>query len=588
MSKTTQQTEKMITNCIECTYLKEGMQKFPCEHLICKECLCLLLIDQEFNHKTITSNIIFYCPECLRNLQSLEKTPKITLSYIDINNIFSNSENLPLKCIKHPDKELKYFCDDCKDELCEECLSLDKEHENSNIAIEEIKSEETEKLLNNQCLTLDKVKNKIEENRKKINSEFVKSNEIMKQNINKIIEQLNNFINEYGEKSKEKEKIMNDYFDMMIKTYEKYYSMINSLALSFKTIKNISNMNNILDINLFPNDILPENLNSFNSLISDKLNEIKNIFPIKIEINFREGLIQTGNCSTFTTEHKEFMTGGILVNNGNNLVTSATDKSLIIYQPKLVDDEINYIVIKKEIENKIIATTLLNLVKEYFVVGYDDGLIKVWRTEDFEVDKIFTGHTAQINKIIKETDNSFISCSDDMTIRGWTLDTLEADSTFILSGHEDRINDILLIINNTVLLSISDDMTMRAWSLEIKYCLNVIKTNRIQTCLGNLRYGKFMVGGEDGSITIFNIDNFEPSMTINAHNEPIEVLYESPFTGEILSGSQDNLVKIFNSNNGTCTKILEGHKNTILYIYLLKEKVVITTSVDKTLKIWYI
>ena len=215
-------------------------------------------------------------------------------------------------------------------------------------------------------------------------------------------------------------------------------------------------------------------MNSLNSLISDKLKEIKNIFPIKIDINFREGLIQTGNCSTFTTEHKEFMTGGIFVNNGNNLVTSATDKSLIIYQPKLVDDEINYIVIKKEIENKIIATTLSNLVKEYFVVGYDDGLIKVWRTEDFEVDKIFTGHTAQINKIIKETDNSFISCSDDMTIRGWTLDTLEADSTFILSGHEDRINDILLIINNTVLLSISDDMTMRAWSLETKDCLNVI------------------------------------------------------------------------------------------------------------------
>ena len=85
-----------------------------------------------------------------------------------------------------------------------------------------------------------------------------------------------------------------------------------------------------------------------------------------------------------------------------------------------------------------------------------------------------------------------------------------------------------------------------------------------------------------------NIDNFESSMTINAHNEPIEVLYESPFTGEIFSGSQDNLVKIFNPNNGTCTKILEGHKNTILYITLLQEKVVITTSVDKTVKIWEI
>jgi WD40 repeat protein len=317
---------------------------------------------------------------------------------------------------------------------------------------------------------------------------------------------------------------MNDYFDMMIKTYEKYYSMINSLALSFKTIKNISNMNNILDINLFPNDILPENLNSFNSLISDKLNEIKNIFPIKIEINFREGLIQTGNCSTFTTEHKEFMTGGIFVNNGKYLVTSATDKSLIIYQPELVNNEINYIVIKKEIENKIIATTLLNLVKEYFVVGYDDGLIKVWRTEDCEVDKIFTGHTAQINKIIKETDNSFISCSDDMTIRGWTLDTLEADSIYILTGHEDKINDIIIISDNTTLLSVSDDKTLRIWSLELKECINAIKLDEIQTCLSYLNNGRFMTGGEDGSVTIYNIEGFEPSLIFNAHNEPIEVL----------------------------------------------------------------
>ena len=139
---------------------------------------------------------------------------------------------------------------------------------------------------------------------------------------------------------------------------------------------------------------------------------------------------------------------------------------------------------------------------------------------------------------------------------------------------------------NDILLSVSDDKTLRIWSMEFKECINSIKTEIIQTCLGILKNRKFMVGGEDGSITIFNIDNFESSMTINAHNEPIEVLYESPFTGEILSGSQDNLVKIFNSNNGTCTKILEGHKNTILYITLLQEKVVITTSVDKTVKIW--
>ena len=97
-----------------------------------------------------------------------------------------------------------------------------------------------------------------------------------------------------------------------------------------------------------------------------------------------------------------------------------------------------------------------------------------------------------------------------------------------------------------------------------------------------------MVGGEDGSITIFNIEGFEPISSINAHSEPIEFMYLSPFTGDIISGSQDNLVKIFKADNGTCVKILEGHKNTILFITQLDENTILTTSVDKTVKIWNI
>ena len=175
-----------------------------------------------------------------------------------------------------------------------------------------------------------------------------------------------------------------------------------------------------------------------------------------------------------------------------------------------------------------------------------------------------------------------------MTIRGWTLDTLEADSIYILTGHEDKINDIIIISDNTTLLSVSDDKTLRIWTLELKECINAIKLDEIQTCLSYLNNGRFMTGGEDGSVTIYNIEGFEPSLIFNAHNEPIEVLYLSPFTGDIITGSQDNLVKIFKSDNGTCVKILEGHKNTVLYITQLDENTILTTSVDKTVKIWNI
>ena len=404
----------------------------------------------------------------------------------------------------------------------------------------------------------------------------------------KIIEDLTDFINDIEEKEKEKEKNINDFFDMMECTYEKYYSMINSPRLTLEALKNISKMKNILDINILQNPEISENLNNLNNFIIQQNDELKNIVPLKIEITFQEGIVQTRNCNTIKTEHQQFMTAGILINNGNNFITSATDNSLIIYEKQKNNDIITFNKIKKEIDNKLIATSLLNLISSYFIVGYDVGLIKVWRTEDFQVDKIFTGHTAQIRKIIKETDNSFISCSDDMTIRGWSLDTLEADATYILSGHEDLINDILFFEDKNILISVSDDKTIRLWNLETKECINSLKTDVIQTCLGKYKNGQFISGAEDGFVIIFNIEGIMPVTYIPAHNDIIEYIYLSPFNGNIISGGQDNLVKIFTPDNSTCIKILEGHKNTILYVAQIDENNILTVSVDKTVKIWTI
>ena len=586
------ESEKIITNCVQCNYLKESMSKFSCNHLICKECLCLLLIENEFNYTKNCSNICLTCPECEPNFKNKEEVPKIILTQDNLKNLFSisNSINVPLKCIKHA-QDIKYFCESCNAEICEECKNIDKEHENSQIEIEEIKSDAAEKLLLNQSLNLEQVNSKIEENKSKINEEIQQSLLNVKEKINSAIEELNHLLTSAEEKSKENEKYVNEFFDMLKFTYEKYYSMMNSPQLSLQVIKKMSSMKNLLDINLFQNNVLIENLESLNTVIEDHSKKIREDCPLKIELMFKEGLVQTGNCNTFNTGHKEFMTGAIFANESNNLVTTATDNSMIIYEKKLgKDNKITFNIIKKQIDKKIIGTALLNLKPSNFVIGYDSGLIKIWRTEDFEIDKIFTGHTNQIRKIIKQDDNTIISCSDDATIRAWSLDSYEADCAYTLTGHEDKINDIMLLdpYDSNTLVSVSDDKTMRLWNLEMRECSNAIKTGDIQTCLGKLRNGKFMLGGEDGAVTIFNIEGFEPILSISAHTEPVELLYESPYTGDIITGSQDNLVKIFNVDNGTCVKILEGHKNTIINVIQLDENSILTASVDKTIKIWTI
>jgi WD40 repeat protein len=496
----------------------------------------------------------------------------------------------PLKCLKHS-KDIKFFCESCNEEFCDECKIKDKEHETSQIEIEEIKGDAAEKLLLNQCLNLEQVKIKIDEIKSKIAFEIKDTLIQTKEKINSAISELNNLLLMAEQKSKENEKFLNEFLDMLKFSYEKYYSMMNSPQLSLQIIKKMSSMKNLLNINLFQNSDLIDNLDSMNSFINKNSEIIKDTPPVKIELMFKEGLVQTGNCNTFNTGHKEFMTGAILVNSGGNLVTTSTDNSMIVYEKKLgKDNKITFNPLKKEIDRKIIGSALLNFSSTNFVVGYDSGLIKIWRTEDFEVDKIFTGHVNQIRKIIKQDDNTIISCSDDATIKSWSLDSYEADCSYTLTGHEDKINDILLIdfYGNNTLISVSDDKSMRFWNLEMKECENAIKTQFIQTSLGRLRNGKFMVGGEDGVVTVFKIEGFEPILDIHAHTEPVELLYESPFTGDIITGSQDNLVKIFKVDNGTCFKILEGHKNTILNVIQLDDNNIMTASVDKTLKIWTI
>ena len=582
--------EKIITHCVECNYLKQSMTKFSCNHLICKECLCLLLIENEFNYTNLSSDIVLCCPECESTVKNPEDAPTLILKKDELKKLLSHNINSPLKCIKHS-QDIKWFCEACNEEFCDKCIELDKEHETSQTEIDDIKSDAAEKLLLNQCLNLDQIKEKINENKSKISSEIKESLKQTKEKIKLAITELNNLLIEADKKSKENEKLVSEFFEILNLVYEKYYSMMNSPQLSLQVIKKMSSMKNIININLFQNDDLFEKIDSLNTYIDTNSKKIKETSPLKIELMFKEGLVQTGNCNTFNTGHKQFMTGAILVNHLNNLVTTSTDNSMIIYEKKLgKDNKITFNILKKEIDKKIIGTALLNFSPSLFVVGYDEGLIKIWRNEDFEVDKIFTGHTNQIRKIIKQDDNTIISCSDDTTIRAWSLDSYEADCSYTLTGHEDKINDILLLdlYDNNTLLSVSDDKSIRLWNLEMKECQNAIKTEDIQTCLGRLSNGKFMVGGEDGSVTVFNIEGLVPILSIKAHSEPVEFLYESPFTGDIITGSQDNLVKIFKVDSGTCVKILEGHKNTILNVIQLNENNILTASVDKTIKIWTI
>ena len=575
-------------SCVECGYVKETSKKFECGHNICPECLCLLLIEKEYNYEKIEKELKLQCPEC----ESAKKHEEISLKLTkdDLKKFYdaakTKSKN-PLKCQKH-NKDIKFYCDNCNSEMCEECTSLDKDHANVHIELSEIKDDEADKLLQNQCLNENDVKNKINSCKTKVETELKNSLEKAKEKINSLINLLNDLIKNMENENKNNSKKLQDFFDLMQINYDHYYSMIKSAQLPLKSIKSMSSMKNILDANLVNNLEVLENLDNLSEYLSKKTNELKEKSPCTIDLKFKEGLVQTGNCYTFNTPHKEFLLTADFINNQNNFFTSATDHFLKIYEKKIEKNKLVFKQIKEIYNKKNLITSLLNINNSQFATGNYDGLISIWNTEEFEVEKFFSGHTSQIRKIIKQNNTTIISCSDDHLIKAWDLDSYDADCIYTLEGHEDKINDILLddLFDQNTLISVSDDKTVRIWNLEMKECVNAIKTQDIQTCLGKLKNGRFMMGGEDGCITIFNYDGFVPVSSITAHSEPVQILKEQPDTGYIISGGQDNLVKIFDSENGSCLKILDGHKNTIINFVQIDNEKILTASADKTIKVW--
>ena len=77
-------------------------------------------------------------------------------------------------------------------------------------------------------------------------------------------------------------------------------------------------MKNILEANLINNIEVLENLDNISEYLSQKSNELKEKSPCTIDLKFKEGLVQTGNCYTFNTPHKEFLLTADFINNKNN------------------------------------------------------------------------------------------------------------------------------------------------------------------------------------------------------------------------------------------------------------------------------
>ncbi|KAJ3163096.1 hypothetical protein HDU86_002265, partial [Geranomyces michiganensis] len=116
-------------------------------------------------------------------------------------------------------------------------------------------------------------------------------------------------------------------------------------------------------------------------------------------------------------------------------------------------------------EGKCVATVkhqhsvwaVLGLADGKFLTGSADKSIKLWEGE--KCVKTFTGHTDAVRGLAMAPDGRFVSCSNDGTLRIWTLD---GECINELNGHTSFVYSVSVSLSGDI-ASCGEDRSVRIW-----------------------------------------------------------------------------------------------------------------------------
>ncbi len=96
-------------------------------------------------------------------------------------------------------------------------------------------------------------------------------------------------------------------------------------------------------------------------------------------------------------------------------------------------------------------------------------------------------------------------------------------------------------------------------------------------------------GGEDKTITLWDINQGSLLRTLEGHFLNIWSVAFSPDSSRLASGSFDRKIKIWNFNDGQLIKTLEGHTQAVLSVAFSKDgQFLVSGGDDSTVKLWNI
>lgn len=215
-----------------------------------------------------------------------------------------------------------------------------------------------------------------------------------------------------------------------------------------------------------------------------------------------------------------------------------------------------------------------------------DNTVKIWEISGTKYSCIGTllGHEFCVFKVIGLSNNRICSCSYDNSIKVW--DGINFCCIETLTQHNDKVTCIIELKNKKHLVSSSEDRTLRFWCNSTYECVKVIDDIYCYSnnSLIEISRSKILAGGETLSV----IDASTLQLEMKIINSELQFIYAiGEFKDDtVICSINKSLILINSDSYNKIDEKVNLHKDYISSFVMVRNAYLITSSADKTIKIW--
>jgi WD40 repeat protein len=188
------------------------------------------------------------------------------------------------------------------------------------------------------------------------------------------------------------------------------------------------------------------------------------------------------------------------------------------------------------------------------LAGGDDGVIFSWQFVELEPPlprQKYIGHTSAVRSIDISRDNRrFVSCSHDLTVRLWDIQSGSCVAT--MTEHSNWIHQALFLDEDTV-LSVAEDCKVYCWNIATGL-VELLPTNQTAWLMGIAVADDrqtFAVGYSNHTIEIWNWET-RTCRNLTSHGNRIKMMSFSSDGQHLVTLSDDGIMSVCDYHQYTC------------------------------------